>query len=67
VIRTAVIEYASEPLRRADSQWWTALGRMERPEFEKQADRLVGPGGILVALRDYAAQSHWRPFPIIDQ
>ena len=37
------------------AKWWTALGRMERPEFEKQAAVLVGPKGILVALRDYAA------------
>lgn len=37
------------------ANWWTALGRMERPEFEKQAALLVGPEGIFVTLRDYAA------------
>jgi hypothetical protein len=35
--------------------WWTALGRMERPEFEKHAAKLVESRGIFAALRDYAA------------
>jgi hypothetical protein len=37
------------------ANWWTALGGMERPEFEKQAAALVGPEWIFVALRDFAA------------
>jgi hypothetical protein len=29
------------------ANWWTALGRLERPEFEKQAALLVAPQGSL--------------------
>jgi hypothetical protein len=34
--------------------WWTVLGRMERPIFEKHAAGLVEPRGTFAALRDYA-------------
>jgi hypothetical protein len=37
------------------ANWWTALGRMERLEFEKRAALLVGAEGTFMALRDYAA------------
>jgi hypothetical protein len=41
------------------ANWWTALGRMKRPEFEEQAARLVGPepDKIFTVLRVIAADA----------
>jgi hypothetical protein len=39
------------------ANWWTALGRLERPEFEKQAALLVAPQGIFAVLRAVAADT----------
>lgn len=39
------------------ANWWAALGRMERPEFEEQAARLIGPDKIFAMLRVIAADA----------
>jgi hypothetical protein len=41
----------------AAANWWAALGRIERPEFEKQAALLVAPQGIFAVLRAIAADT----------
>jgi hypothetical protein len=33
------------------SEWWDGFAKMERPEFEKIAEDLVGPQGRLTILR----------------
>jgi hypothetical protein len=34
--------------------WWAEFARMDRTEFEKQAQHLIGPQGILAVLRAIA-------------